>query len=140
MLFTTQRLSVQQFNQLNVISAGDIIFQLEKHKREVEWSQRKLRKDELRKQVHDNAARIEKLGAKIKSLKHEIKNIKDTQLEYYSAKLREGTDVRQEGLIWVIKAIWCLGFSVPVSKMPQFLDKQAIEFLFKAFRRFHPSR
>ena len=44
--------------------------------------------------------------------------------------LYDGSDVRQEGLIWIIKAIWNLGKNVPMEYFPSFLDFQAIDYLF----------
>ena len=50
---------------------------------------------------------------------------------YYHQKLYEGLDVRQEGLSWIIKAIWNLGENIKMSYFPNFLDNLAINYLFK---------
>ena len=55
------------------------------------------------------------------------------QLSYYHKVLSEGTDVRPEGLIWIIKAIWFLGFNINLAQLPKFLDEQAIDYLFKVY-------
>jgi len=50
---------------------------------------------------------------------------------YYHQKLYEGLDVRQEGLSWIIKAIWNLGENIKMSYFPVFLDNLSINYLFK---------
>jgi len=50
---------------------------------------------------------------------------------YYHKKLYEGLDVRQEGLSWIIKAIWNLGENIKMSYFPNFLDNLSINYLFK---------
>jgi hypothetical protein len=50
---------------------------------------------------------------------------------HYETLLYKGEEVRNEGLIWIIKAMWNLGENVPMSFIPPFLDFQCIEFLFQ---------
>jgi hypothetical protein len=52
-------------------------------------------------------------------------------MAHYETLLYQGEEVRNEGLIWIIKAIWNLGENVPMSFIPPFLDFQSIEFLFQ---------
>ena len=52
-------------------------------------------------------------------------------MRHYEALLYGGKDTRNDGLIWIIKAIWKLGKNVPMEFIPTFLDFNAIEFLFK---------
>ena len=63
-----------------------------------------------------------------KKLEDKIKFASD----YYHKKLYEGLDIRNEGLIWIIKAIWNLGKNIKMSFFPNFLDKYSIDYLFKA--------
>ena len=51
--------------------------------------------------------------------------------DYYHKKLYEGLDIRSEGLIWIMKAIWNLGKNIQISFFPTFLDKHSINYLFK---------
>ena len=89
---------------------------------------------------------------KVKQLKEDLKQI-DTELNdingqlvdlktqdnetikklmrHYEAILYRGKDTRNDGLIWIIKAMWKLGKNVPMEFIPTFLDFNAIEFLFK---------
>ena len=49
---------------------------------------------------------------------------------YYHKKLYEGMDIRNEGLVWIIKAIWNLGENIIMSFFPNYLDQYSIDFLF----------
>ena len=95
--------------------------------------------------------KLEKIQ-KIKSLKEELKQLDDEikilnkelielrekdnkvvqeLMKHFQALLFNGRDTRNEGLIWIIKAIWNLGKNVPMNFIPTFLDFKSIEFLFK---------
>ena len=39
-------------------------------------------------------------------------------------------DIRNEGLVWIIKAIWNLGENIIMSFFPNYLDQYSIDFLF----------
>jgi hypothetical protein len=52
-------------------------------------------------------------------------------MTHYETLLYKGEEVRNEGLIWIIKAMWNLGENVPMSFIPPFLDFHCIEFLFQ---------
>ena len=58
------------------------------------------------------------------------KQIKQKLMEHYQELLYKGTEIRNEGLIWIIKAIWKLGENVPMPFIPNFLDFKSIEYLF----------
>ena len=89
---------------------------------------------------------------KIRALKEECKNLNkilneiDIELEmnkkkekkiinrlmtFYKELLFKGKNVKKEGLVWLVKAIWNLGENVPMSFMPEFLDFESIDYLFK---------
>ena len=59
-------------------------------------------------------------------LKEKIKNLSYS----YHKKLYEGLDIRNEGLVWIIKAIWNLGENIQMSFFPKFLDEKSIDYLF----------
>ena len=67
----------------------------------------------------------------LKELKKELKLIKDELIIHYHKLLLEGKDTRNEGLSWIIRAIWKLKTNVIMSYLPKFLDQKSIEFLFK---------
>ena len=84
--------------------------------------------DLLKKEQNENKISIKKL-------KYEYKSSKNELLEHYHRILFEGIDSRKEGLSWVIQAIWDLGEEVNMSFMPNFLDHQAINYLFAVAKK-----
>ena len=73
--------------------------------------------------------RVKELDYKISSLKQEWKKVKQEQLEYYNKLLQDGIETRRDGFIWIIKAIWYLGFEVNPTKYPRYLDNEGIKYL-----------
>ena len=73
---------------------------------------------------------ISKLKEQIRTKVQQKNNIQDELVRYYHNLLYEGLDVRQEGLSWIIKAIWQLGVNVELSYLPTFLDNESIDYLF----------
>jgi hypothetical protein len=53
----------------------------------------------------------------------------------YKETLFKGKNVKNEGLVWIIKSIWTLGQNVPMSFMPDYLDCDSIDYLFKLARK-----
>ena len=74
--------------------------------------------------------KIDEIKEKLEIEKTELKTIKNKLMLHYHRILNDGLDTRQEGLIWVIKAIWNLGHNVIMYYMPNYLDEKAISFLF----------
>ena len=74
---------------------------------------------------------LKKLNGEINELKRQENIVIHKLMEHYKSLLYKGEEVRNEGLIWIIKAIWNLGENVPMSFIPPFLDFQCIEFLFQ---------
>ena len=60
----------------------------------------------------------------------ENKDFKKELLNYYHKILLEGIDTRRDGLSWVIQSIWDLDEEVDLNYMPNFLDVNAINYLF----------
>ncbi len=104
---------------------------MEKYKTEIGITQERTRQAELKKEIQANMERLSKLTFKMGELKAQITSIKSMQLTYYHTLLREGTDSRQDGLVWIVKAIWTLGYNINPNKFPPFLDEFAVEFLLK---------
>ncbi len=52
-------------------------------------------------------------------------------MTFYKELLFKGKNVKKDGLVWIIKAMWSLGENVPMSFMPQFLDFESMDYLFK---------
>jgi len=74
---------------------------------------------------------IKALNEQLSELRKKDHIIVQKLMKHYEALLFKGKDTRNEGLIWIIKAIWGLGQNVPMQFIPTFLDFKSIEFLFK---------
>lgn len=70
------------------------------------------------------------INNEINELRNIEKDTKDKLMRHYLELLYYGKEVRNEGLIWIIKKIWKMGQNVPMSFMPTFLDIDAIKYLF----------
>ena len=71
------------------------------------------------------------INAELTELRKKEKSVINKLMIHYETLLYKGEEVRNEGLIWIIKAMWNLGENVPMSFIPPFLDFQCIEFLFQ---------
>ena len=80
------------------------------------------------KKLNKNVNEIDK---EIKENKKKEKVIVSRLMTFYKELLFKGKNVKKDGLVWIIKAIWNLGENVPMSFMPEFLDIDSIEYLFK---------
>jgi hypothetical protein len=70
------------------------------------------------------------LTEKNKKHQEELDTIKRELMIHYHKIFSEGNDTRKEGLTWIVKAIWNLGFKILPSYLPSFLDEKAISYLF----------
>ena len=59
---------------------------------------------------------------KINDLKNTERNTKQQLMRHYLELLYNGQEIRNDGLIWIIKAMWKMGGNMPLSFMPTFLD------------------
>jgi hypothetical protein len=97
-------------------------------------------KQEIHKQYQEEKEQclyeMSKQEKVLETIKYERQKYKKQMREYkeeiyhlYLRILKEGRDVRTEGMRWVIKAIWRMGQYIPVSAFPKFLDEESIFFL-----------
>jgi hypothetical protein len=77
---------------------------------------------------------MESMHTEIKRDNEELDAIKNKLITHYHKVLTEAQDTRGQGLVWVIKAILELGSEVILSYLPNFLDEQAIKFLFLVYK------
>ena len=91
--------------------------------------------NELKKDKKISEEKINELEKEIDKYKKEEKTIVDKLMMSYKESLFKGKNVKSEGLVWLIKAIWNLGENVPMSFMPNFLDCESIDYLFKLARK-----
>ena len=73
---------------------------------------------------------INQKDLQIENLKHSKSILTDKLYYHYLKLLKEGKDTRNEGLSWIIKEIYLLGKTVIMSYLPNYLDKNAIDFIF----------
>ena len=91
--------------------------------------------DELLSEKKNIESQIKDIEISLEEIRNEMKEISDKLMLSYKESLYRGTHVRNEGLVWLIKSIWTLGQNVPMSFMPDFLDCESIDFLFKLARK-----
>jgi hypothetical protein len=60
-----------------------------------------------------------------------LTDLKENISNLYFRILKEGKDLRNEGLKWIVKALWAHESFVPVSTFPKFLDEDNIIFILK---------
>jgi len=96
------------------------------------------KKEEIQKNLEECMITLNNFKKQFEVIKEEYKLQKkyleekiNFLYDYYHRKLYEGLDVRNEGLIWIMKAIWNLGKNIKLSFFPNFLDKTSINYLFK---------
>ena len=94
-----------------------------KHKINENMISLKKMSEELKKKIND-------LENKILALRNNKNNIRNQLMEHYKELLYQGTETRQEGLSWIIRAIWNLKKDVPIEFFPNFLDLNSINYLF----------
>jgi len=87
-------------------------------------------KRELKKNAEELKLKINEINNKILSLRNNKKDIRDKLMEHYKELLYKGTETRQDGLSWIIRAIWNLKRDVPIEFFPTFLDLDSINYLF----------
>ena len=81
-------------------------------------------------QIKQNTIKIKQVDLTVDSYQIEIEKFEVKQVEHYYEVLQLGIDTRQEGLKWIVKALWTLGENIKISKLPSYLDAQAINFVF----------
>ena len=74
---------------------------------------------------------LQKINKEMNELRKKERVVIHKLMIHYETLLYKGEEVRNEGLIWIIKAMWNLGENVPMSFIPPFLDFHCIEFLFQ---------
>ena len=74
---------------------------------------------------------VNEIDSEIEENKKKEKVIVNRLMTFYKELLFKGKNVKKDGLVWIIKAIWNLGENVPMPFMPEFLDIDSIEYLFK---------
>ena len=107
-----------------------------------EQTTRNNKKKEVEETLKLNLEKLKMYKSDLEKLKEEYKKKKiilDSKIkylsDYYHKKLYEGIDIRNEGLIWIMKAIWNLDQEIILSYFPTFLDQISIDYLFEVAHR-----
>ena len=74
---------------------------------------------------------LNKIDKDLEMSRKEEKDIVSKLMLFYKEILFKGKVVKNDGLVWIIKAIWYLGENVPMQFMPQYLDFESIDYLFQ---------
>ena len=102
-------------------------------------------KKERDEEMNEKLKKIEQLKENLKLIENDINALNKDLLKFrtqeneiieklmrhYEALLYRGKDTRNDGLTWIIRAMWNLGKNVPMQFIPTFLDFDAIDFLFR---------
>ena len=98
---------------------------------------KKEKKETIEKEKEDLIQKVEIIKKDVIEKENEYKEKKmllkekiKTLSYSYHKKLYEGLDIRNEGLVWIIKAIWNLGENIQMTFFPKFLDDKIIDYLF----------
>ena len=107
-----------------------------------EQTTRNNKKKEVEETLKLNLEKLKMYKLDLEKLKEEYKKKKiilESKIkylsDYYHKKLYEGIDIRNEGLIWIMKAIWNLDQEIILSYFPTFLDQISIDYLFEVAHR-----
>ena len=87
--------------------------------------------NQLKEELNKISQPLQKINKYLDDLRKKEKVVINKLMIHYETLLYKGEEVRNEGLIWIIKAMWNLGENVPMSFIPPFLDFHCIEFLFQ---------
>ena len=101
---------------------------------QIRRDQKKIKSEEvisLNEQIIKYNKDIEKAEKELTEMKNKENAFISKLMEHYEELLYKGEEVRNEGLIWIIKAMWSIGENVPMLFIPPFLDYKCIQYLFK---------
>jgi hypothetical protein len=87
------------------------------------------KKIQVERKCESIMTKTNELNLEIKLLKIEINSLTNQQITYYLNILKDGIDVRYEGLSWVVKRLIELNAHLDQSKFPSFLDSNQVEYL-----------
>lgn len=82
------------------------------------------------KLIIENREKLKEAELKLNSINDEIQSSKNSLLLYYHKTLSFGTDVRSDGLSWIIISIWKLESNVVMTYFPSYFDKENIIYMF----------
>lgn len=88
-------------------------------------------KKELTELINENKNVLEKINRSLLHLRTQFESQSKKQRAYYSTKLKQGIDTRNEGLTWIVKRLLELNVKIDSSYFPTYLDADQIEYLLR---------
>jgi hypothetical protein len=79
--------------------------------------------------IADLRAMIEIVKASKQTCKKNLINFREELVSLYCRALKDGKDLRSDGLRWIIKSLWKMNECVPLSSFPKFFDEDSYQFL-----------
>jgi hypothetical protein len=128
--FTTyERKDYEQIIRLH--QDNEYILEIQKREKELQmeyniYDEQKL-KYEI--QIKANEEKFHIICQDIRTLSENLKHLQDRQVSYYRELLKQGIDVRREGLCWIVKNLIELNAIIENSIFPKFLEHAHIEYL-----------
>jgi len=133
--FNLIKIQIEKIN--STISDYKIIHKFKKKFKEIQNEYEKSLIN-YKEQKNYNKIAIPKLKSKLKSQKNEFKSLKENlnnlikeNVIYFKNLLKEGIDVRNVGLCWILFRLNELNAKVDKNDFPKFLDYNSIEYLMK---------
>jgi hypothetical protein len=83
-------------------------------------------KEALQNKLVESARELREWDQRVHQCNENLKLIKRTQIKHFKRQLSEGLDTRDQGLEWIVKALWALGCKVKPKSFPAFLDADAV--------------
>jgi hypothetical protein len=105
---------------------------------EIERREKELQKDYLnyeeRKvryelQIKAKEEQYELIGQELRTLEDNLRGLQNKQIKYFTELLKQGIDVRLEGLSWIVKNLIELNVAIDNSIFPKFLDYGQIGYI-----------
>ena len=79
--------------------------------------------------IADLKSMIEIVKAGKHTCKKNLTNYREELVSLYCRALKDGKDLRSDGLRWIIKSLWKMNECVPLSSFPKFFDEDSYQFL-----------
>lgn len=79
--------------------------------------------------ISDLKGMLEVAKAEKQVCKKNLINYREELVSLYCRALKDGKDLRTDGLRWIIKSLWKMNECVPLSSFPKFFDEDSYQFL-----------
>ena len=90
-----------------------------------EW-EKNLISEKVNEEITEKQEKLNELDEICKNLRKKVELVRRAQINHYLGLLKEGKDVKSEGIQWIVIALWKLNQTVSIDNFPSFLDEDAI--------------